>query len=122
MIKFFIILTMILSFAGTSYSQKTQPPVKYTIRAEKDKSADPTKAPIYTLTAVNAIRAVCEFAKIENFLISDEVTKMPGKNIPQLTSTNLEVLFQLVEKAFNLTVKKTTFEDSTVFYEFDKKK
>lgn len=117
-----------MSLNGISYFQadSTKPQIvtkvtTYTIKSEPSTSKETGKT-IYLLTANNAIRAVCDFAKIQNFSISDEVSNMPGKNIPRLTSNNLEVLFQLVEKAFGLSIQKTTFEDGTVFYEFDKKK
>ena len=115
MAKFLLIISLFLTLCSFSFAQDQPRPkqsVKYVIRPVAGEK---------TVTAESAIKALCSFAKIENFSISDEVLKMPGEYV-SITHGNLEVLFLIVQKVFKLEINKTTFEDDTVFYEFKKKK
>jgi hypothetical protein len=66
-----------------------------------------------------AIKALCAYAKIENYSINEDVLNLPGKFLTVSTS-NLEVLSLTIQKVFGLEIVKTTFDDETVFYEFKK--
>lgn len=114
MAKFILFLTLFFTLGCCSFAQDAKPKqtVKYAIRPIAGEKM---------VTAESAIKALCAFAKIDNFSISEDVLKMPGEYI-SVSSTNLEVLFLIVQKVYKLEINKSTFEDDTVFYEFKKKK
>jgi hypothetical protein len=114
MTKFLLFLALFftLSFSVSAQDTKPKQTIKYAIRPIPGEKL---------VTAESAIKALCAFAKINNFSISEEVIKMPGEYI-SVSSSNLEVLFLIVQKVYKLEINKSTFEDDTLFYEFKKKK
>jgi hypothetical protein len=65
------------------------------------------------------IRALCSFAKIDNFTIDKEITDDPGKFL-SISSSNIEVLFNMVCKIFDIEISKVGFEDDSILYQFKK--
>jgi len=67
----------------------------------------------------SVIRSLCVYAKIENFTIDKEITDDPGKYM-SISSSNVEVLFTMVCKIFDIEISKVGFEDDSVLYQFKK--
>ena len=67
----------------------------------------------------SAIRSLCVYAKIDNFTIDKEITEDPGKYM-SISSSNVEVLFTMVCKIFDIEISKVGFEDDSVLYQFKK--
>ena len=67
----------------------------------------------------SAIRSLCAYAKINNFTIDKEITDDPGKYM-SISSSNVEVLFTMVCKIFDIEISKIGFEDDSVLYQFKK--
>lgn len=65
------------------------------------------------------IRSLCTYAKIDNFTIDKEITDDPGKYM-SISSSNVEVLFTMVCKIFDIEITKISFEDDSVLYQFKK--
>ncbi len=67
----------------------------------------------------SVIRSLCAYAKIESFTIDKEITDDQGKYI-NIASSNIEVLFTMVCKIYDIEISKISFEDDSILYQFKK--
>lgn len=110
----FIYLVALASLAVSpiqAQEVKTNPsPPKFTIKpAIGEKVVKPE----------SVIRSLCTYAKIDNFTIDKDITDDPGKYM-SISNSNIEVLFTMVCKIFDIEISKISFEDDSVLYQFKK--
>ena len=95
------------------------------VQAQQVKNPNPPKFTIKpaigekVVKPESVIRSLCTYAKIENFTIDKEITDDPGKYM-SISSSNVEVLFTMVCKIFDIEISKVGFEDDSVLYQFKK--
>lgn len=114
MIKYFLLFTLFILGTQTFAQEPPKPKVspRYVIRPVTGEK---------TIKPEEAIKAFCNFAKIDDYIIDSELISESGK-VGTITGRELEVLLQKIIKVFDIDVVKTTFEDDSVLYHFKKAK
>jgi hypothetical protein len=108
--KFIYLIALASVVTMPVQAQKNQSPPKFTI-------APATREDVVRPASV--IKALCFYAKIENFTIDKEITDDPGKYM-KFSNSNVEVLFDAVCKVFDIEISKVGFEDDSILYQFKK--
>lgn len=114
MIKYFLLFSIFCLGMQTLAQEPPKPksPPRYIIRPVTGEK---------TIKPEEAIKAFCNFAKIDDYIIDSDLIIESGK-IGTITGRDLEVLLQKIIKVFDIDVVKTTFEDDSVLYHFKKVK